>query len=88
MEDRRSRPLTCPHRTRLRTERRVMGLRVNRRWGPARIAYRLHLNISTVHRILTRYTTARRYASRTPPPGSGSAAGTVPAGTNTHGRAK
>jgi transposase InsO family protein len=28
---------------------------VNRRWGPARIAYHLHLNISTVHRILTRY---------------------------------
>jgi transposase InsO family protein len=55
MEDHRSRPLTCPHRTRLRTERRVLGLRVNRRWGPARIAYHLHLNISTVHRILTRY---------------------------------
>ncbi|WP_285245782.1 IS481 family transposase [Pseudarthrobacter sp. fls2-241-R2A-127] len=55
LEDRRSRPLTCPHRTRMRTERRVLGLRVNRRWGPARIAYHLHLNISTVHRILTRY---------------------------------
>jgi transposase InsO family protein len=55
LEDRRSRPLTCPHRTRIRTERRVLGLRVNRRWGPARIAYHLHLNISTVHRILTRY---------------------------------
>jgi len=33
----------------------VLGLRVNRRWGPVRIAYHLHLNISTVHRILTRY---------------------------------
>jgi transposase InsO family protein len=55
LEDRRSRPLTCPHRTQVRTERRVLGLRVNRRWGPARIAYHLHLNISTVHRILTRY---------------------------------
>ena len=55
LEDRRSRPLTCPHRTRMRTERRVLGLRVNRRWGPARIAYHLHLNVSTVHRILTRY---------------------------------
>jgi transposase InsO family protein len=53
--DRRSRPLSCPHRTGRRTERRVLGLRVNRRWGPARIAYHLHLNISTVHRILTRY---------------------------------
>jgi len=55
LEDRRSRPLTCPHRTGVRTERRVLGLRVNRRWGPARIAYHLRLNISTVHRILTRY---------------------------------
>ena len=55
LADRRSQPLTCPHRTRLRTERRVLGRRVNRRWGPARIAYHLHLNISTVHRILTRY---------------------------------
>lgn len=55
LEDRPSRPLTCPHRTRVRTERRVLGLRVNRRWGPARIAYHLHLNVSTVHRILARY---------------------------------
>lgn len=55
LEDRRSRPLTCPHRTPIRTERRVLGLRVNRRWGPARIAYHLRLNVSTVHRILTRY---------------------------------
>ncbi|MEV7572822.1 IS481 family transposase [Pseudarthrobacter sp. NPDC089323] len=55
LQDRRSRPLTCPHRTRVRTERRVLGLRVNRRWGPARIAYHLHLNVSTVHRILGRY---------------------------------
>lgn len=28
---------------------------MKRRWEPARIAYHLHLNISTVHRILTRY---------------------------------
>jgi transposase InsO family protein len=55
LEDRSSQPLTCPHRTAPRTERRVLGLRVDRRWGPARIAYHLHLNISTVHRILTRY---------------------------------
>ena len=52
LEDRRSRPLTCPHRTRVRTERRVLGLRVGR---PARIAYHLHLNVSTIHRILTSY---------------------------------
>ena len=55
LEDRTSRPTTCPHRTGVRTERRVLSLRVNRRWGPARIAYHLHLNISTVHRILTRF---------------------------------
>ena len=55
LADRSSRPVSCPHRSGLRTERRVLGLRVNKRWGPARIAYHLHLNISTVHRILTRY---------------------------------
>ena len=30
-------------------------MRVSRRWGPARIAYHLGLNVSTVQRILTRY---------------------------------
>ena len=55
MIDRPSRPRSCPHRTPRRTERRVVGLRVSRRWGPARIAYRLGLNVSTVHRILGRY---------------------------------
>lgn len=55
MGDRSSRPRSCPHRTAVRTERRVIGLRVSRRWGPARIAYHLGLNVSTVHRILTRY---------------------------------
>jgi transposase InsO family protein len=35
--------------------RRVVKVRVLRRWGPARIAYLLGLNPSTVHRILTRY---------------------------------
>ena len=40
MVDRSSRPRTCPHRLPVRTERRIMGLRVSRRWGPARIAYR------------------------------------------------
>jgi hypothetical protein len=50
-------PRTCPHQTRIRCERRVLGLRVNRRWGLARIEYHLHMNmnISTVHRVLTRY---------------------------------
>ena len=33
----------------------MLGLRVSRRWGPARIAYRLGLQPSTVHKILRRY---------------------------------
>lgn len=37
-------PLTCLHRTRVRTERHVLGLRTNRRWGPARIAYHLPIH--------------------------------------------
>ena len=32
-----------------------MGLRVTRRWGPARIGFHLGLNPSTVHRVLARY---------------------------------
>jgi len=55
MQDRSSRPLSCPHRSAARTEHRVVGLRTSKRWGPARIAYHRHLNISTVHRILHRY---------------------------------
>ncbi|MFL1598007.1 helix-turn-helix domain-containing protein, partial [Gordonia amicalis] len=55
MVDRSSRPRSCPHRTNRRRERRVVGLRVSRRWGPARIGFHLGLNVSTVHRILTRY---------------------------------
>lgn len=55
MGGRSSRPLRCPHRTARRTERRVLALRVSRRWGPARIAYRLGMNPATVHRILTRH---------------------------------
>jgi transposase InsO family protein len=55
MEDRSSRPATSPRRTPTRVERRVVGLRVSRRWGPARIAFRLGLQPSTVHKILRRY---------------------------------
>ncbi|WP_053208325.1 IS481 family transposase, partial [Jiangella muralis] len=53
--DRSSRPRVSPRRTPARVERRVVGLRVSRRWGPARIAYRLRMNVSTVHKILRRY---------------------------------
>ena len=43
----------------MRTERRIIGVRVTRRWGPARIAYLLRLNVSTVHNVLRRYGVAR-----------------------------
>lgn len=55
MVDRSSRPKTSARRTPTRVERRVVGLRVSRRWGPARIAYRLRMQPSTVHKILRRY---------------------------------
>ncbi|MDH6145696.1 transposase InsO family protein [Kitasatospora sp. GP30] len=42
-----------------RTERRIINVRVLRRWGPARIAFLLRLNPATVHRLLTRYRLAR-----------------------------
>ncbi|WP_406283120.1 IS481 family transposase [Streptomyces sp. NBC_00209] len=59
MTDRSSQPRRSPHRTPPRTERRIIKVRVLRRWGPARIAYLLGLNPATVHRVLTRYGLAR-----------------------------
>lgn len=55
MQDRSSRPHTSPARTPLRRERRIIALRVNYRWGPDRIGYKLGLHPSTVHRVLSRY---------------------------------
>ncbi|THJ64006.1 IS481 family transposase, partial [Arthrobacter echini] len=55
LEDRSSRPHVSPQRTPHRTERRIIALRVTRRWGPHRIAYHLHLPQSTVSKVLTRY---------------------------------
>ncbi len=55
LEDRSSRPRHSPNRTARRTERRIVALRVTRRWGPHRIAYHLHLPQSTVSKVLTRY---------------------------------
>lgn len=57
--DRSSRPHRSPTKTPTRTERRIIKVRVLRRWGPARIAYLLGLNVSTVHRVLSRYKLAR-----------------------------
>ena len=59
MEDRSSRPLSSPGRTPQRTERRIIALRLNRLWGPARIAYLLGMHPSTVHKVLSRYRLAR-----------------------------
>jgi len=55
MADRSSRPHHSPNQLAQRVERRIVKLRVTRRWGPARIAYHLGLNPSTVHQVLRRY---------------------------------
>lgn len=59
MADRSSRPHHSPRRTPNRTERRIIKIRVLRRWGPARISGLLRIPASTVHRVLTRYRIAR-----------------------------
>jgi transposase-like protein len=43
------------HRTDERLERRVVKLRRQHKWGPARIAPHVGLPVSTVHRILVRH---------------------------------
>jgi transposase-like protein len=55
MADRSSRPHASPHRTPRRIEQRIVGLRVARRLGPARIGALLGLAPSTVHAVLRRY---------------------------------
>src|SRR3954464_9188168 len=55
MADRSSRPHLSPRRTPTRTERRIIKVRVARRWAPARIAGLLRLNPATVHRVLVRH---------------------------------
>jgi transposase InsO family protein len=55
MSDLPCRPRRSPGQLSRRTERRILGLRVSKRLGPARIAWQLHLNPSTVHRVLSRY---------------------------------
>jgi transposase InsO family protein len=55
LQDRSSRPARSPSRTPSRTERRIVALRVSRRWGPHRIGYHLHLPQSTVSKVLSRY---------------------------------
>jgi transposase len=55
MQDRSSRPHHSPARTCRKTERRILGLRHERRWGPHRIAYHLGIPRSTVQAVLARY---------------------------------
>ena len=55
MQDRSSRPHRSPTRICRRTERRIVGLRYARRWGPHRIAYHLGVPRSTVQAVLGRY---------------------------------
>lgn len=57
--DRRSVLHRSPGRLPQRTERRIIGMRINRRWGPARIAGHLRLVASTVWRVLVRYGLSR-----------------------------
>jgi len=59
MQDRPSRPHRSPRRTPTRMERRIIKVRVTRRWGPARIGFLLGIHPSTVHRVLSRYRLAR-----------------------------
>jgi len=59
MADRPSRPHRAPRRTPTRRERRIIKVRVIRRWGPARIGFLLGMHPSTVHRVLSRYGLAR-----------------------------
>ena len=53
--DRPSIPAHSPRRTAARLEQRILGLRRRERLGPARIAARLGLPASTVHRVLVRH---------------------------------
>ena len=55
MTDRSSRPKCSPTQLSRRLEHRIVALRFVRRWGPHRIGYHLHLNRSTVERVLVRY---------------------------------
>ena len=54
LRDRSSRPRSCPHRTPRGVEARIARLRRTEKLGPARIAARLGMAPSTVHRVLRR----------------------------------
>ena len=54
MADRSSRPHRSPRQTRRPMVRKILHLRRKRGWGPARIADKLGLRASTVHKVLRR----------------------------------
>lgn len=54
MLDRSSRPHRSPNRTPRRVEKKIKHLRTSKRLGPARIAWRLGMHPSTVHRVIDR----------------------------------
>jgi len=54
LHDRSSRPLRSPRRTPARVEQQIEALRRRTKLGPVRIAIRLHMPASTVHRVLVR----------------------------------
>jgi transposase InsO family protein len=55
LRDRSSRPLSCPHQTPAKVERRIVALRRSRKLGPARLAGVVGVPASTVHRVLVRH---------------------------------
>lgn len=55
LQDRSSRPWSCPHQTPARLERRIVALRQSRKLGPARLAGIVGVPASTVHRVLVRH---------------------------------
>lgn len=59
LHDRSSRPLRSPRRTSARVERQIETLRRRTKLGPVRIAVRLHMPASTVHRVLVRQQLSR-----------------------------
>jgi len=54
MQDRSSRPKSCPHRTSPEVTRRIVDIRWRQRLGPVQIGGRLGVPASTVHAVLVR----------------------------------
>ena len=59
LSDRPSQPVTSPRRTPERLEEKICRIRRAERIGPDRIAWRLGIPASTVHRVLTRHDLSR-----------------------------